>query len=95
MYLPAYAFVGEFYVREIERESDLEKWFFMSYKGPTNGLEIFHENPGLVERRMTTGKTGAQYYEYRLALAPTMDMILDKDLRVFAEEVEAGYKKSL
>lgn len=85
-YVPAWRFVGELHIKEIN------EWFFMSYKCPANGVAIYFENPGLIERRMTTGKTGAKYYEYRLTPNPTMQMIADEDLRDFAKRVETEYE---
>ena len=80
-YVPAWKFVGELYLKEID------EWFFMSYKCPANGVQIYFDNPGLIERRETIGKTGAKYYEYRMTLAPTLSMIQDQDLRAFAEKI--------
>ena len=84
-YLPAWHFIGEYYMKE------LNEWFFLSYKGPANGIAIFFENPGLIERRQTVGKTGAKYYEYRMNLHPTFEMIKDADLRGFAGRLERAY----
>jgi len=80
-YVPAWKFVGELYLKE------LDEWFFMSYKCPANGVQIYFDNPGLIERRETVGKTGAKYFEYRMTLAPTLSMIQDQDLRQFAEKI--------
>ena len=80
-YVPAWKFVGELYIKE------LDEWFFMSYKCPANGVQIYFDNPGLIERRETVGKTGAKYYEYRITLAPTLSMIQDEDLRAFAKTI--------
>ena len=85
-YLPAWRFTGEFFIKEIG------KWCFLSYKGPTNGLAIYFENPGLIERRMTTGKTGAKYYEYRIVVNPTFDLIKDEEIREFTKVLERAYK---
>lgn len=59
-YVPAWKFVGELYIPEIDEH------FFMSYKCPANGVAIHFENPGMIDRRQTTGRSGARYYEYRL-----------------------------
>lgn len=85
-YLPAWRFVGEIHLKEIGQ------WFFMSYKGPTNGLAIFFDEPDVVERRMTTGKTGAQYYEYRIRPDATPAMVRDEDLRELVELLDADAK---
>lgn len=76
-YVPAWKFVGELYIKEIDTH------FFMSYKCPTNGLEIFADNPGLVERRYFTGKSGAKYYEYRIAANPSIEKIKEKNIAEF------------
>ena len=80
-YVPAWKFVGELYLKEID------EWFFMSYKCPANGVQIYFDNPGLIERRETVGKTGAKYYEYRIVPQPKLSMIQDLDLREFAVKV--------
>ena len=53
-YIPAWKFVGELFIEE------LNKWFFMSYKCPANGINIYFENPDLIERQQTIGKSGAK-----------------------------------
>lgn len=87
-YVPAWKFVGELYLKEIG------EWFFMSYKCPANGVAIYFENDGLIERRQTIGKSGARYYEYRLVVRPTFSMFKDADLRAFAEKIERNYEKA-
>lgn len=82
-FIPAWRFVGELHIKE------LNTWFFMSYKCPTNGLEIYNKNPQLIERRKTTGKTGARYYEYRIAPNPSSSRILDADLLAFYKKLKA------
>lgn len=86
-YVPAWKFVGEFYCKE------LGEWFFMSYKGPTNGLAIHLDNPGLTERREVRGRTGAKYYEYRFAQNVTFDLIKDEDVKAFAKAIERRYQE--
>ena len=70
-YVPAWRFVGEIDIIE------LGKTFFLSYKAPANGINVFFKNPGLIERRQTTGKSGAKYYEYRIAPNPSVEKIKD------------------
>lgn len=82
-YVQAWKFVGELYVEE------LGSHFFMSYKCPANGVNLYFENPGLIERRMTTGKSGAKYYEYRLAPNPSVERIQDKDVLDFYKLIRA------
>lgn len=86
-YVPAWKFVGELYIKEQGR------WFFMSYKTPANGVAIYHENPGLIERRETRGKSGAKYYEYRITPHATFNLIKDEDLRRFARGIENIYRE--
>ena len=85
-YVPAWRFVGEFYCKE------LGEWFFMSYKGPTNGLAIYFDNPGLVERREVRGRTGAKYFEYRFTQHATFEMIKEPDIKAFAQAIERRYQ---
>jgi len=40
-YVPAWRFVGELHITE------LGKYFFMSYKCPANGVNLFFENPDI------------------------------------------------
>lgn len=87
-YVPAWRFVGEFFCKE------LGEWFFMSYKGPTNGLALYFDNPGLIERRMTRGKTGAKYYEYRFTDNARFDLIKEEDILSFAKAIEHRYQEA-
>lgn len=82
-YIPAWKFVGELYVEELGTH------FFMSYKCPANGVNLHFENPGLIERRTTTGKSGAKYYEYRLAPNPSREKIQDEDILEFYKLIRA------
>lgn len=56
-YLPTWWFVGERY------SDTLRQYVLLSYKVPTRLTELYQE--GLVERRMTKGRSGASYYEYK------------------------------
>lgn len=58
-WVSAWEFVGEMYVKE------LDQWTLMTYKTPANGVKIYFDNPGLIERQRITGKSGAKYYQYR------------------------------
>jgi hypothetical protein len=82
-FVPAWKFVGEVCIEEMG-----DKWFFMSYKCPANGVNIFFSNPGLIERRMTTGKTGAKYFEYKIAPNPSREKITDPILLKFYDELK-------
>lgn len=81
-YIPAWKFVGELFIEE------LKEAFFMSYKCPTNGLDIYFDNPGLLDRRYFTGKSGAKYYEYRIAPLPSKEKIKDSSILEFYEELK-------
>ena len=86
-YVPAWRFVGELHIKE------LDVWFFMSYKCPANGVEVYFDNPELIERRETIGKTGAKYYEYRIAPNPSMDKIKDESILNFWKELKRASPK--
>lgn len=81
-WVKAWEFVGEICVKE------LGKWALMSYKTPANGVAIFFENPGLIERRKTRGKSGALYYEYRIAPLPNETKIKDGKLLAFYRKIK-------
>lgn len=83
-YVPAWRFVGELYLEE------LREHFFMSYKCPANGVDLFFENPDLIERRETKGKSGAKYYEYRIAANPSMEKIKDESILHFYKAIKNG-----
>lgn len=85
-FVPAWKFIGELHIKE------LNHWFFMSYKCPTNGLKIYFSSPGLLERRMTTGKTGAKYFEYRIAPNPSESKILNPPLLDFYKTLKIKIK---
>lgn len=76
-YIPTWQFVGEIYIPE------LKTWVLRSYKCPTRLTDIYQENPGLLERRLTTGKSGSKYYEYRFALGVTPSQIQESSLQDF------------
>lgn len=76
-WVSAWEFVGEMFVKE------LNLWVLMSYKTPTNGLDIFFENPGLLERQKVRGKSGSRYYQYRIAPNPAPEKIKDDALFQF------------
>lgn len=81
-FVPTWKFVGELHVPEIN------EWFMMSYKCPTNGLEIYFDNPKLLERRYVHGKTGAKYYEYRFSPEATPNDIIEKELIEFLKMIK-------
>lgn len=86
-WVKAWEFVGEMFIEE------LNVWVLMSYKVPANGAVIFFDNPKLIERRKTTGKSGAKYYEYRLAPEPAVSKIVDPELLKFYQLIKSKYVK--
>lgn len=76
-WVAAWEFVGEIFIAEVNR------WVLMSYKTPANGVAIYFENPGLIERQKITGKSGAKYYCYRFARGAKAEHIIDADLQFF------------
>lgn len=85
-WVAAWEFVGEIFVKE------LGKWALMSYKTPANGVAIFFENPGLILRKKTRGKSGALYYEYRICDNPGPEKIVDKALYDFYQKLKKSKK---
>lgn len=83
-YIPAWKFVGEIYIEE------LGVWFFMSYKCPANGVNVYLKNSNLIERRETRGRTGAKYYEYRIAPNPSVEKINEDSILQFYKELKRG-----
>lgn len=90
-YIPVWKFIGEVYLEE------LGVWFFMSYKCLSNGANTYLKNPGLIERRQARGtKTGAKYYEYRIAPNPSRSKITEPSLMMFYDDlIEAKRKLTL
>ena len=58
-YIPTYEFVGEKYVKCIDR------WCFMSYKAPARLSDIYNETR-VLDRKHVTGKSNAKYYTYKI-----------------------------
>lgn len=80
-FVKIWEFVGEIHLKE------LGEWGLMSYTCVHRVFEIFSDNPGLVERQMTKGKSGARYYEYRITPSPRVELIKDESLRSLLEKV--------
>lgn len=76
-YIPIFEFMGEVYVEEIK------KWGFMSYELPARFSDIKKANPNLLQHKVVTGKSGAQYYAYRLNPDVTPDDLKDEKLLEF------------
>ncbi len=80
-YVPAWEFVGEIFVPELNR------WFLMSYKTPANGAAIFFKNPGLIERQNVRGKSGSKYFAYRIAPNPSAAKIQQENILEFYKKI--------
>lgn len=76
-YIPTWEFGGEMEIKE------LGVWVLMSYKCPTRLTDIYQENPGLFERTLIKGKSGAEYYAYRFTKDASLDLIRDPKLVEF------------
>ncbi len=76
-YIPIWLLIGEVYVEEVSL------WAFISYEVSARMSEMYKENPRLFERKLVTGKTGAQYYAYRIAWEVEPGDIIDPDLKKF------------
>lgn len=59
-YVSAWEFGGDIFLKEIG------KWELMTYKTPARLSDLFKENPKLLDRHWTTGKSGKGYYVYRI-----------------------------
>lgn len=82
-WINVWEFIGEIEVVE------LKKWCLMSYTCPHRVFEVFDENPGLIERQKTTGKTGARYYQYRVTNTNNpKEKLIDPDLIAFWKRVK-------
>ena len=82
-YIPIFEFMGEVYVEE------LGKWGWMSYELPARFADIKNGNPGLLEQKLVTGKSGAKYYAYRLTLTGSYELIKDEKLVEFYKLIKA------
>lgn len=81
-YTPVWALIGEIYIPEFH------KWAFVSYEVAARCCELYQENPGLFDRRMTTGKSGSRYYEYRFSPSANAELILKPSLHQFYKELK-------
>jgi hypothetical protein len=76
-FVPTWRALGELEIPELNTA------FFMSYKTPTNGFELYFENPNLVERSWQEGKSGAHYYIYKLRTPFIETNIIEPSLKAF------------
>lgn len=82
-WVSAWEFVGEMYIKE------LDQWTLMTYKTPANGVKIFFDNPGLIERERVTGKSGAKYFKYRFSKDVSVDLIQNQELLNFYKLIKS------
>ena len=61
----------------------------MSYELPARFADIKKANPSLLEHNVITGKSGAQYFGYRLNLNVKVDYIQDDSLLEFYKLIKA------
>lgn len=83
-YIPVWKFIGEIEIEELSR------WVLMSYKCPTRLSDIYHKNPGLLDRQYVHGKSGSYYYQYRIAKVNHLDFIRDERLKSFYLKIKGG-----
>jgi len=84
-YTPIWQLIGEVYCEE------LRVWGFVSYEVSARMSELYKDNPSLFERVQVTGKTGATYYAYRIAVRAKANKIANSDLLRFFQEIK-GYE---
>lgn len=82
-YIPVFAFMGEVWCEEAG------KWGFVSHEVSARLSELFKGNPGLLERRMIEGRSGARYYGYRIGPDAQDTMIVDPKLFDFYKLIKA------
>ncbi len=73
--IPVHAFMGEIYCEETGL------WGYISYECSARLSEVFSDNPGLLHREKIKGKSGAEFYGYRIADHAKIEMIKDPKLR--------------
>lgn len=82
-FVPTWEFGGEMLIEE------LNTWVLMSYKCPTRLTEIYQKNPGLLQRQLTTGRSGSSFYEYRINPSVSVENIRDPKLIKFYQRIKA------
>lgn len=80
-FIPIWQLIGEVYVEE------LGQWVFISYEVSARTSELWSANPGLLDRKIVKGKTGAEYYAYRIHPEVTKHHIRDPRLDDFRRRV--------
>lgn len=81
-YIPVFKFMGEVYCPEVG------KWGFVSHECSARASELRSENPGLIDKTVITGKSGAKYYGYRFSANAKPELIKDKNLHVFYQRIK-------
>lgn len=88
-YVNAWEFVGEIHLSEIN------VWGLMSYSCPRRVIEIMNENPRLLERRMTTGKSGSRYYQYRFRQGVQPDDVVEESIKQIYTRIRNAIARAL
>ena len=82
VFIPIWKLIGEVYIEE------LKQWVFIGYEVSARTSELFNTNPGLLDRKLVTGKTGAKYYAYRIHPNVTAETIRDPKLNAFRKRIK-------
>lgn len=80
--IPVYDLMGEVEI------VPLGVWGFVSYEVSARLSEMFSENPGLLERKWIKGKSGAEYYGYRISENASRAAISDPKLASFYQKIQ-------
>lgn len=80
-FVPVFGLMGEIYCEP------LGKWGYVSYECSARASELTKENPGLFERKLLRGKSGATYYGYRISPSAKPELIKDEKLLSFYRSV--------
>lgn len=81
-YVQTWEFGGEIQIKP------MNKWALMTYKCPARLSEIYLQNPGLLDRKKFTGKSGSTYFGYRIAPSPSATKIKDEKLLAFYGKIK-------
>lgn len=79
--LPVHYLMGEVFIKE------LNKWGYVSHECSARASEMHKENPGLLYREWMTGKSGARFYGYRIALNADASKIREPGLQAFYQKI--------
>lgn len=79
-YVPTWEFGGEMDIKG--------KWVLMSYKCPARLSDIMNENEGLLERKLMRGRSGSNYFTYRISQSATKENIKDISLIEFYNTIK-------